>query len=103
MSQSAGTQCFEMEPCVLDTLYSVKIWVVGQANQITSKYPLKNKVFSLMKLFQKNITAHDAPKNMHPRYSLRAPLFAPITLVEKCGLVLYISWLEESSFTVLEE
>jgi hypothetical protein len=40
---------------------------------------------------------------MHPRYSLRAPLFAPITLVEKCGLVLYISWLEESSFTVLEE
>jgi hypothetical protein len=65
--------------------------------------PLKRKCFLLVIIFQKNITAHDAPKNMHPRYSPRAPLFAPITFVQKRGLVLYISWLEESSFTVLEE
>jgi hypothetical protein len=30
-------------------------------------------------------------------------LFAPITFVQKHGLVLYISGLEEISFTVLEE
>jgi len=64
--------------------------------------PLKRKCFLLGIFFQKNITAHDAPKNMHPRYSPRAPLFAPITFVQKHGLVLYISGLEESSFTVLE-
>jgi hypothetical protein len=40
---------------------------------------------------------------MHPRYSWRAPLFAPRTFVQKHGLVLYISGLEESSFAVLEE
>jgi hypothetical protein len=64
--------------------------------------PLRRKCFLLVIFFQKNITAHDAPKNMHPRYSLRAPLFTPITFVQKHGLVLYISALEESSFTVLE-
>jgi hypothetical protein len=64
--------------------------------------PLKRKCFLLVIFFQKNITAHDAPKNMHPRYSPRAPLFAPITFVQKHGVVLYISRLEESSFTVLE-
>jgi hypothetical protein len=65
--------------------------------------PLKRKCFLLVIFFEKNITAHDAPKNIHPRYSRRAPLFVPITFVQKHGLVLYISGLEESSFTVLEE
>jgi hypothetical protein len=64
--------------------------------------PLKRKCFLLVIFFQKNITTHDALKNMHPRYSPRAPLFAPVTFVQKHGLVLYISGLEESSFTVLE-
>jgi hypothetical protein len=59
-------------------------------------------VFSFGDFFQINITAHDAPKNMHPRYSPRAALFAPLTFVQKHGLVLYISGLEESSFTALD-
>jgi hypothetical protein len=67
----------------------------------------QNKKFAtkhslLVIFFQKNIAARDVPKNMHPRYSPRAPLFAPITFVQKHGLVFYISGLEESSFTVLE-
>jgi len=34
-------------------------------------------VLSFGDFFPKKITGHDAPKNMHPRDSPRAPLFAP--------------------------
>ncbi len=77
--------------------------IVFQNKKFATKYSLKKKVFSFGDFFEKNITAHDAPKNIHPRYSRRAALFAPITFVQKHGLVLYISGLEEISFTVLEE
>jgi hypothetical protein len=76
--------------------------IVFHNKKFATNILLKRKCFLLVIFFQKNITAHDAPKNMHPRYSQRAALFAPITFVQKHGLVLYISGLEESSFTVLE-
>jgi hypothetical protein len=77
-------------------------WRIVFQNKRQQNILLKRKCFLLVIFFHKNITAHDAPKNMHPRYSVRAPLFAPITFVQKHGLVLYVSGLEETSFTVLE-
>jgi hypothetical protein len=72
-----------------------------EIRNLQQNIPLKRKCFLLVNFSQKKITAHDAPKNMHPRYSLRAPLFLPplppqLTFVQKHGLVLYIRGLEES-------
>jgi len=50
-----------------------------QNKKFATKYSLKKKVLSFGEFFPKKITAHDAPKNMRPRDSLRARLFEPPT------------------------
>jgi hypothetical protein len=49
-------------------------------------------VFSFGDFFPKKITAHDAPQNMHPRYSSRAPLFAPHNLCPKAWACIIYKW-----------
>jgi len=54
--------------------------------------PLKRKCFLLVIFSQINITAHDAPKIMHPRYSSKAPLCAPHNLCPKAWACIIYKW-----------
>jgi hypothetical protein len=60
--------------------------------------PFKRKCSLLVIFFQKNISTHDSPKNMHPRYSPRAALFARYNLCPKAwGCIIY-KWVRGKLF-----